>query len=628
MGNSNSKPTESNNTKFNNFYEVIDFIASNYILTMNFESLANLSQKDYCNNLVIITSDIIKNHFNDAEISYLSQRIKNGVEVNEMEKKNVVYFNKNILDSLDASNDRLKSIKKKRMCIGIAKFYVKIAHIFAAIVTTINPVYSYKDQNGNLIKTPLLKKNTIPKNIPRTIEKYNICDNRIRSLKNGMDINYEDSSKVKLNPKICSLNLDKNTGNSKTLYDEPGIKELLNLYLDDEYDYSDGKFKGMSPVTKKKFNVDLKLFYTSFTGNKDMPSSITKFSDIKLKDYKQSNECAPEGILKIPTVVDKSSELFKKYAKNINNMINNAANNQQKLLNVINSIFSIVLDPYTKKKVVRINPKLNEKLLNEITEISRKFIINLYVKCEMDYINGIKIYEAIVEQQILETTKNQIHNLKKRSETIVSESKKNIDLNMKNNQPVPIKPPSVLNDGQNFKDEINNIQIENKNTLSHSESGKLNDSNQLMENFKEQINDLNDKPEEPVALAKPEEPVALAKPEEPVVKPEEPVAKPEEPEALAKPEEPVAKPEEPVALAKPVNEPDDTVYETNDTNQNSDNSVLNEKTNITTPNEQSPAIDKPISKPNSEIYKINIPNLQTQGNKGNEPIINIPSTSS
>ena len=187
---------------------------------------------------------------------------------------------------------------------------------------------------------------------------------------------------------------------------------------------------------------------------------------------------------------------------------------------------------------------------------------------------------------------------------------------MKNNQPVPIKPPSVLNDGQNFKDEINNIQIENKNTLSHSESGKLNDSDQLMENFKEQINDLNDKPEEPVALAKPADPVALAKPADPV--------------ALTKPEEPVAlaKPEEPVALAKPVNEPDDTVNETNDTNQNSDNSVLNEKTNITTPNEQSPAIDKPISKPNSEIYKINIPNLQTQGNKGNEPVINIPSTSS
>lgn len=33
---------------------------------------------------------------------------------------------------------------------------------------------------------------------------------------------------------------------------------------------------------------DLKLFYTAFTGNETMPSEITKFSDIKLKDYNKN----------------------------------------------------------------------------------------------------------------------------------------------------------------------------------------------------------------------------------------------------------------------------------------------------------------------------------------------------
>ena len=42
------------------------------------------------------------------------------------------------------------SIKKKRLCESIATFYVKISHIFAAIVTTINPSYIYKDENGKL----------------------------------------------------------------------------------------------------------------------------------------------------------------------------------------------------------------------------------------------------------------------------------------------------------------------------------------------------------------------------------------------------------------------------------------------------------------------------------------------
>ena len=92
-------------------------------------------------------------------------------------------MNKDQLDSLDVSNDAKKNIKKKRVCIGIAKFYVKIAHIFAAIVTTINPVYTYKDENGITVKKTLLEKDTIPKNVNRTLYKLNICDNRIRALK-------------------------------------------------------------------------------------------------------------------------------------------------------------------------------------------------------------------------------------------------------------------------------------------------------------------------------------------------------------------------------------------------------------------------------------------------------------
>lgn len=76
-----------------------------------------------------------------------------------------------------------KSIRKKRVCIGIAKFYVKIAHVFAAIVMTINPIYTYKDATGKTVKTGLLEKDTIPKNVNRKLYKLNVCDNRIRALK-------------------------------------------------------------------------------------------------------------------------------------------------------------------------------------------------------------------------------------------------------------------------------------------------------------------------------------------------------------------------------------------------------------------------------------------------------------
>ena len=173
MGNAGSTNSEkSDKQQFDNFYDVIDYIATYYILTMDFKSLSKLSEKEYCNKLVILTSDIINRHFNDTEVTYLAQRVKNGVDINELSKEQVTYVNKDMLESLDVSNDAKKSIKKKRVCIGIAKFYVKIAHIFAAIVMTINPVYMYKDVNGTTVKTGLMEKDKIPKNVQK---KLNQC---------------------------------------------------------------------------------------------------------------------------------------------------------------------------------------------------------------------------------------------------------------------------------------------------------------------------------------------------------------------------------------------------------------------------------------------------------------------
>ena len=104
-------------------------------------------------------------------------------------------------------------------------------------------------------------------------------------------------------------------------------------------------------------------------------------------------------------------------------MIQNASNNQSKLLSVINQLFTYVFDPYTNKKVIRVNPKLNEEILQKAVDKTRSLIVDLYIKCELDYVNGIKIYEAIVESKILETTQKQIDNLKSEANKIVQETK-------------------------------------------------------------------------------------------------------------------------------------------------------------------------------------------------------------
>jgi hypothetical protein len=433
MGNSASSSKKAD-SKFDNFYEIVDYIATYYILTMDFKSLSKLSEKAYCDKLVVLTSDIIDRYFNDLEVTFLAQRVKNGVDVNDLKTEKVRFFSQDNLQSLDISNDTQKSIRKKRVCIGIAKYYVKIAHIFAAIVMTINPVYIYKDATGQTVKTTLLEKDKIPKNVNRKLYKLNICDNRIRALKRGETID-EQSGNVTMQPRVCDMN-GNNDGTQKTLADEPGIQELMRLYLDDKYDYSNGTFTGMSEETEKQFRKDLKLFYTAFTGNEEIPPTIQKFSDIKLRDYSKKPGCQPpNSALKGKYTLNKKDELFVKYAENIKKMIQSAADNQFKLLEVINDLFTYVNDPYSGKRVIRINPKLNEDLLQKAVEKTRKFIVNLYIKCETDYVNGVQLFEAIVESKIVETTQNQIETLKKEASKIISETKKAAE---------PIKEPPVV----------------------------------------------------------------------------------------------------------------------------------------------------------------------------------------
>lgn len=418
MGNQSSSPNQSktnNELKPKSVSQILDYIATYYIVTMDFKSLRKLYEKEYCDKLVILTSDIIQRYFTDLEITYLSQRIKNGVEINEEANEKVIFFNKELLAKMDIQN----SIKKKRICLSIAKFYIKIAHLFAAIVTTINPVYLYKDADGNNARANLYDKGKIPANTPRQIYKLNICDNRINALKNNQSLEPDANGEIYVNPKVCDMNLG-SSGEEKSLNNEPGIPELMELYLDDKYDFDTGTFTGMTEKTKKVFNEDLKIFYNVFTGNKEMPSTITKFSDIKLREYNKFDQCqGKDPIFKRKYKGSITNKLFKDYADNLNKMIQTANKNQEALLSIINQLFVYTIDPQTNKKQIRVNPALTEQKLQEIVVETRALIIKLYLTCEMDYVNGLKMYEAIVEQKILETAQSQIKTLENMSENLI-----------------------------------------------------------------------------------------------------------------------------------------------------------------------------------------------------------------
>ena len=345
IGSSKSNEEEGNKLEPRPISEILDYIATHYILTMDFKSLRKLYDKEYCDKLVILTSDIIERYYTDIEITYLSKRTKEGAPINEKDK--IIFFNKDLLNKVDIKNPN----KKKNVCMGISKFYIKIAHIFAAILTTINPIYVYKDTEGNTVRATLYEKSKIPKDAKVDIYKLNICSNRINSLKNNRSLEPDANGDITIGPDFCNINIGDDDGKEKDLLDEPGIPELEELYYDDNYDFDTGKFTGMSEKTKEMYLYNLQIFYNVFTGEKVMPETITKFSDIKLQKYHKKEHC--RGVnpkLKREIKGSLTDKLFNDYAENLKKMIQTANKNQEELLKIINRLFVYVVDPETKKK--------------------------------------------------------------------------------------------------------------------------------------------------------------------------------------------------------------------------------------------------------------------------------------
>ena len=118
--------------------------------------------------------------------------------------------------------------------------------------------------------------------------------------------------------------------------------------------------------------------------------------------------------------------------------------NQNKLLSVIDKMFVFSINPETKLKEVVINPKMDEKALQEIVETTRKIIIELYLKCENDFLEGLEIFEAIVEKQILDTSKEQIKELEATIESTLESPVAPDTVTLEVDEKVPDMAPSLV----------------------------------------------------------------------------------------------------------------------------------------------------------------------------------------
>jgi hypothetical protein len=407
MGGSFSKPL---NNDTQSLYDEIDYIAADYILTSDFKSLEHLKEKEYCNKLVVLTSDILEKYLAPKDIVFLQQKMKKGFEqpINAMLKDRVAFLKEEEMGDLNVRN----SVKKKRLCIGIAKQYVRVAHIFASIVTAINPVYKYTDEQGGVQRVPLYKKNEIPANARATVERFNICENRIKALQGPEQT---EGGPIIVAPSICQLS-SKPGGETKSLTDEPGIPELMQLYYD-KYDYSTGEFVGMTDKTKKVYQAHVDIFNAAFSGATEADPDIKEFADIKLRDYNKKAYCDGNAITSQKRyssehATEEEKILFTRYAEHVKEMIANANKNQSELLSIIHELFTQFPDPKKPNKMhYKVNSHLNDVSLEKLVRKTRDLIVKLFTTCENDYEAGVKLYEAIVNTIVIKTTDAQIENM-------------------------------------------------------------------------------------------------------------------------------------------------------------------------------------------------------------------------
>ena len=326
---------------------------------------------------------------------------ENGVAENGHSQENLVFINKNDINNVFKLSEEDDKMNK---CQQISSFYIKIAQIFSAIVTTINPEYIHTDSSGLMTKYKLSEKHNIPKTGNVEIFKTNICGERMDILKNELFLNLmspEQTPRINPNPeKLCFFN------QGKSLADEPGIPELLDLYYDTDFDFETGKFTGMTPKTVTKFKKDLHKFYTEYSGNVTVPENIKKFSDIPLRDYSKKKYCQTNTAA---YEISQDDQLFQAYAKNLKSMVYSVNEKNDELIEILNRMFVYMGNGDEKR--ITINPELNENSLQNISVETINCINELYMICERDFVEGIQIYEAIVESKIFETTQNQITSL-------------------------------------------------------------------------------------------------------------------------------------------------------------------------------------------------------------------------
>ena len=430
MGNTSSNL--SNTSK----YELIEKVAIDYATTLNIENIDSLSSssnnyKEKCKNLTFISSELLQKHLNSVEIGLLDSRVKNGVDPNT---NTIKYLTDTDLEKMKV----LSPQGRIAACNSISSFYIKISHLYAAIVRVLQPEISFTEGSSTTtlgLLEALKQKQDLKGKITIHNTTISLCSKRVSFLNPLGDFEQSDDNTTSFNnntlyrslnkKNICGINLKSDGTKKISLGDEYGIYELEQLYYDkDEY----GRLKiPKSTGSKYQSYLDtLFKLYETFSLNSDTErnafnskyqadkllelesKNIKLFSQIPLKDYTVLCNSSEDKDKYKPHIVtpnaisqiDDSENKFKstdllaiQYIEHLKTMHQEKETQIQEILKILNEIFQKKGDGS-----IIINPALStdkEVKLDVIIEKTRDMIKNLYINCELKYLAGITKYKEL-----------------------------------------------------------------------------------------------------------------------------------------------------------------------------------------------------------------------------------------
>lgn len=431
--------------------ERVNKIAADYI-AHGASDFYRFKDPRYCDELVVLTSNALNKQLTSFELAQLDTSQKEGgsderVWLTTQRKTKDIGLR--------------RSERKRKVCARVARFYVQIAHVFAAIQAAVSPE-DPRARRDEQYYDPYYGDRSRREGRERRRGDTGraACARRLMALKPTVRpdgaVVVEPSALCGVNKPSTKPGADGRPPTTSAITQEfaPGFAKLEALY-DDVWDTTEGRFKGKSPDMRKRYEADVLAFFRALTGG-DPPrddagnSLIKHFDSIPLEVFSRSPQCmaiedakrlrceeaedargcaqrkvngvggcewkpgAGRGDFTGECVLGKAAlyrlgrieggqdvGVFRAYGEHYKKMLQAAGKNKDALNQILDKLFVTYEDPaLTERERITLRPDLSRDKLAKIIEETRGILTNLYISCEKDFRTGVKLMNKIIEKRM------------------------------------------------------------------------------------------------------------------------------------------------------------------------------------------------------------------------------------